>query len=971
MPGWAYPLPTAPPLGIPDKRSPIRLGSGFLPLFTPADRMHPSPPRLRKTLGIDLGTTNSVIALLDATDSTLLTGRDEQGRMTFPSVVGWHPEQHRLVAGRAAQAAAQARSASDGTGGRETASRTTLPLSSVKRFMGLDRRFPVGPQTLTPPEASACVLRLLRDVMARTLADPRYLLDAAVITMPAYFNHNQIEATRQAGELAGFEVVELLHEPTAAAIYYSWIEHHGDATYLVYDLGGGTFDVSVIRARLNDYEVLSVSGDPFLGGDDFDRLLASHLLEAGRWTVLGEDGQSTGEVIEPASLFDPTTPAGAVRFALLVQAAEGIKTALTDHDRVERYIPGLARGDDGRPLALEAAVERALFQRLIKDKVDRTIDCCHEALARARERAGLCLGDINHVILVGGSSRVPLVRDTVRAAFCNPLRPEHVRNLIPLLHEPDLCVAYGAALRGATHGTRYLFPIGGGEGVQTGWGSGWGSGRVWPDPDPHPDPVPDRPLLELHLTSPANTRDIHYQATGVVRFLPPDCGSLEGASVRIRSLATGLTEEAFLDNRGTFAQELELQPETDNALEFTVCDGDGREVARVVVCVRHQAEARPLGQAVLPTQLITKPLAIEVLSRGRQRVKQVVAPIGATLPGVFRCTCRTQDQAGRIVVPIFEENRVIKQMVLSDLDPSLPVGSPVEVELAIDVKHVIQVRIRVRPGEGRAEHSERAVIEPPPPPRRPTRAEIDEVLKHLEELLPQFSGRVRTRVKARADRLREDLLEALRYDDEPKAIQRMAELRDLVQGLEAGQGQALDPPWPRFAQLVRHCLDQAAAVADKTGRDREELFEHVHAQERYAEQAYEEHNQALYRECRENLEKYAGYLEQLLRDTLPRPAVGPSRPPEEEARIEVERFRQFLSAVWKQVRAKGRTDLETRLAEIARQAGGLSQRIKTEPLAVLRDTHRLGTEVQKVGEWLEQGRRAGPAEDAGLLEGSS
>src|SRR5581483_5820476 len=144
--------------------------------------------------------------------------------------------------------------------------------------------------------------------------------------------------------------------------YYSWIEHHGDATYLVYDLGGGTFDVSVIRARLNDYEVLSVSGDPFLGGDDFDRLLASHLLEAGRWTVLGEDGQSTGEVIEPASLFDPTTPAGAVRFALLVQAAEGIKTALTDHDRVERYIPGLARGDDGRPLALEAAVERALFQ---------------------------------------------------------------------------------------------------------------------------------------------------------------------------------------------------------------------------------------------------------------------------------------------------------------------------------------------------------------------------------------------------------------------------------------------------------------------------------------------------------------------------------------------------------------------------------------------------------------------------------
>ncbi len=149
------------------------------------------------------------------------------------------------------------------------------------------------------------------------------------------------------------------------------------------------------------------------------------------------------------------------------------------------------------------------------------------------------------------------------------------------------------------------------------------------------------------------------------------------------------------------------------------------------------------------------------------------------------------------------------------------------------------------------------------------------------------------------------------------------------------------------------------------------MFEHVHAQERYAEQAYEEHNQALYRECCENLEKYAGYLEQLLRDALPRPATRPPLPPEEEARAEVERFRRYLASVWKQVRAKGRADLETRLSEIARQAGGLSQRIKTEPLAVLRDLNRLGTEVQKVGEWLEEGRRAGPGDDAGLLEGTS
>ncbi|HZY84715.1 MAG TPA: Hsp70 family protein, partial [Gemmataceae bacterium] len=498
------------------------------------------PLKVRKTVGIDLGTTNSVIAVLDATDSALLTGRDEQGRTTFPSLVGYHPEQNRLVAGRAARGIP-----------------LTLPLASVKRYMGLDRRFPVGPRELTAPEASAEVLRLLRDVLARTVNDARFRIDSAVVTMPAYFNHNQIEATRQAGELAGYEVVELLHEPTAAAIYYSWALNHGDATYLVYDLGGGTFDVSVIRRRLGDYEVLSVSGDPFLGGDDFDRLLASHLLEHGSWQI-------GGEAVAPNSpeLSRLLGPAGGVPFRRLVQVAEGIKVELTAAERVERYAPNMVCDEDGRPVDLEVSVERATFNRLIKDKVDRTIDCCREALGRARERAGLQLRDVDHVILVGGSSRVPLVRETVRAAFCNPDLGEHARSLEPLLHEPDLCVAYGAALRAATHGTRYLFPMRNDEAEADGLG--------------------------LHLTSPANSRDVHYQLTGAVHV--PDAVSsssiphwLDGASVRVRSLATGLTEEAFLDGRGTFAQELELEPETDNALELAVCGGAGVEVARVVV----------------------------------------------------------------------------------------------------------------------------------------------------------------------------------------------------------------------------------------------------------------------------------------------------------------------------------------------------------------------------------------------------
>src|SRR5262249_5583864 len=157
--------------------------------------------------------------------------------------------------------------------------------------------------------------------------------------------------------------------------------------------------------------------------------------------------------------------------------------------------------------------------------------------------------------------------------------------------------------------------------------------------------------------------------------------------------------------------------------------------------------------------------------------RRCVPPIGATLPGTFRCTCRTADQSGRIVVPIYEENRIVHQLVIDDMDRGLPVGSPVEVELAIDVRHTIEVHVRVKAGQGR--HVS-ATIEPPPPPRRPTRGEIDEVNEQIDSLLEQLTGRLRSRLKARAKQLRQDLTEALNYDDEPRAIQRMAELRELA-----------------------------------------------------------------------------------------------------------------------------------------------------------------------------------------------
>lgn len=891
--------------------------------------------KIRKTVGIDLGTTNSVIALTDPTDSALLTGRDGQGCAILPSVVGHHAEQDRAVTGWAARQL------------RQTAE---PPVSSVKRHIGLDQKFKVGDAELSAVEVSARILQHCREALACTLNDPRYLLDTAVITMPAYFNHNQIEDTRRAGELAGFEVVELLHEPTAAAMYYSWHEGHGDATYLVYDLGGGTFDVSLIRRRLGDYEVLAVSGDPFLGGDDFDRLLATHLQEK----HLRHRGGVT---------YNLSTPPGRANFAALVAAAEKLKIGLSDSRSATITDEPVGVDDAGQTLRVTATVSRDMFQGLIKDKVHRTIDCCHEALARAREKWGMRLTDVDHIILVGGSSRIPVVRETVRTAFCNSNLPEHVRNSEPLLHEPDLCVAYGAALRGATHGTRYVFSVLRDDAAPA---------SLLPDLDLELAGA-TAPDLELHWTSPVNVSDTRYTLAGVIK----GTGAAEvryGGSVRVHSFAAGTTEEVFLDARGSFAIELELKPDTDNAMELAVCDNLGRELVRIPACVRHRTQQSgkshgSLGLGVLPTQLITKPLAIEVLNRGRQRIKQILAPVGAALPGTFQSTCRTVDQSGKIVVPVFEENRVIKQMVIGDVDRRLPVGSPVDVEFQIDVKHNIAVSIRVR----QANRCETIHLEGPPPPKFPSREEINAVKSNVEEMLEGFTGGYRTRMKARLTQLLSDLYEARFYDDAPKAIQRMAELRDLEQQLEVERNQQLDPPWPRFAQLVHWCRELTGEVARITGKDRNELLEYVRTQERLAERAFQERNQPLYRESCGNLQRYANSLEDTRRAALPmddRPSEQEEK--EEEARREVERFRNYLAAVWKQVRSKDRLELEEKLGRIARQSQGLSQKAKDDPAGAVRDARRWGTEVYKVEQTLKEGRSPDEVkETTGLLEGGS
>ncbi len=346
-------------------------------------------------VGIDLGTTNSVVA-------AMLNGRlqvlAEDGEPLLPSVVGLDPS-GTLIVGQAARNAQVA-----------FPERT---ITSVKRRMGETVTLPLGEQQFSPQEVSAMILQRLKARAERALGTS---VSRAVITVPAFFDDQQRQATREAGELAGLKVERIINEPTAATIVYR--AGSDDAEHLVvYDLGGGTFDVSVVRMERGVVEVLSSKGDTHLGGDDFDQLLMDHVADE----FQDEHGI---DLREQAS----------TRWRLL-QACEQAKRRLSDEYAV-RFQEEFIAEVDGRPQNLDLEVTRDAYEGLIKALVDRTIDCVDEAL----RDANLSLQQIDQLILVGGSTRTPLVQERLRQEF----HREPQRSV-----DPDLAVALGAATQAA------------------------------------------------------------------------------------------------------------------------------------------------------------------------------------------------------------------------------------------------------------------------------------------------------------------------------------------------------------------------------------------------------------------------------------------------------------------------------------------------------------------------------------------
>ena len=350
-----------------------------------------------KTIGIDLGTTNSCVAVVEGGRPVIIP--NEKGGRTTPSVVAFTADGERLV-GDTAQ--------------RQAAVNSARTVSSVKRHMGTDWSINIDGKRFTPQQISAMILRKLRQDAEAYLGET---VTDAVITVPAYFNDIQRQATKDAGRIAGLNVKRIINEPTSAALAYG-LDNGAQQKIMVYDLGGGTFDVSIIEIGDGVIEVLATNGDNHLGGDDFDARIAEHLLEEIRKTCQVDVRR------DPAAL------------QRVREAAEQAKKELSSAERASVNLPYLARAQ-GKMIHFEYSLTRARFNELTRDLVDRTAIPVQTAL----NDAGIAPSELGRVLLVGGSTRIPAVQEKVRA----------LTGIVPSKNiNPDECVAQGAAVQGDT-----------------------------------------------------------------------------------------------------------------------------------------------------------------------------------------------------------------------------------------------------------------------------------------------------------------------------------------------------------------------------------------------------------------------------------------------------------------------------------------------------------------------------------------
>ena len=731
---------------------------------------------ISKCVGIDLGTTNSVIAMMADDNKTIVCRTDKAGRKTFPSVIVYDRKTKGV---RAGQIAFNRR----GT--------VPEPIVSVKSHMGdPNYRVSTGPLTLSPIEVSAEVLKEMKAQMESYLhgfpeyAD--YVVDRAVITIPAYFASNARENTTKAGELAGLKVEFTLQEPTAAALYYCFKNGIDNGIFMVYDLGGGTFDVSIVRLDEGDAFVLGIAGNNYLGGDNFDDALARYLLE---------ELQDSDEGYDLEDMDINRDDDDRRRFTRLKLSAEIIKKALSSQEEFFESTDGIFEDKSGAKVNLAATVSRDDFEDLIRPLIESTLEECHKALREAEDQHHITLDMIDGVLLVGGSTHIPLVAEIIEENFTSPSLPVHTKLPKPLIDEPDMAVGYGAAIAAASIGTQQQTKMETARGesisVTAHFAPGVGYGGI----------------------------------SNVEGSLQAEGGKLpDGIYAKVTRAAGGFKKEYMVNEDGTFLFEELVAEEEKEPYTCTFMAG-GK------VLLEAGFDAAP-GTITTPPVVLSRNYSIETVNEFTGELKLVkLMTKGTQLPCSQDYTFMiNEDNPYAVHLRFFEEKKLLKQIQMN-FEKALPPGT--EIKLSISCDRSSRFTVMAEAGTNKIAIE----MESSPAPALPTSDDVDNAIAAARSriaMIPEPGKRVVA--EKMLNRMAANLQDAVEAGDAVRA----EEALDTVIGIEPPKSNALQPPKEEFDQKVRE-LEKTNSEHEKGNSD---IAKEIRAAASAGMRAYDNEDQA-------------------------------------------------------------------------------------------------------------------------------
>ena len=845
-----------------------------------------------KAVGIDLGTTNSAVAIMNRTDSEVVIHRETRHTLTTPSCVWKDPRSGEIVVGRMAA---------------RRVGTTPEPIRSVKRLMGRPTTVRVTDEDMTPEQVSARILaemkrQIEQDVAQWRTPDARWEVDRAIVTVPAYFDHPNIEATRRAAELAGLEVLDLLHEPTAAACYHCWSTRTNNGTFLVYDFGGGTFDVSIVRCTAGTFEVLGISGNNLLGGDNIDIAMATRIQE-----YLVEDGYAFDLDLD-------NDPEDRIRHSRLRSLAEGVKKALSTQEEFMLSDAGTLRDKNGEPVVLDRLLDRSDFEDVARPIVSRTIGYCHDAIALATKEAGITLADIDQIILAGGSTHMPLVRELVTEELCAGARCAE-----PVYDKVDTIVALGAAIRASAAG-----------------------GLVTYDADRR---------VRATFRGTGATGTTNARAAGRVEALT-DTIDLTGGHVR---LETGEYEdETDLVDNGTFAfSHIPIQPDAESRLTFEVYDRTGERVATIGRSLSHTRDLAPDGRDTTPGKL-PKAFVLEV-NRGGKPYRKELLPALATLPTSADFEFTHPGNTEVVLFPLFQRRRKI-QVISVPVPSTTPRGTPIKFNVRVDGLAMITVRGSI------GEHTFDALVAQPPERDMPTPEEVAALQEVFAEAVQYLKPGERAVAEAKWKVTTSSLRAAMDRGDRLQAVHEFEELEDMAEEIAKGDT-VLEPPKEEFDRLVDDCRELKVVVRDIAARtgvpyDQQETAASIETQCDHGERAYRNRDQQAYSEAIQMLDHIRRYLLGIYHGGKGSSGISP-----ESVIAAVRELDREAADLVPVAEAQGRAELQQELRSVRRRLSDLAEDVH-------RDTAGAARKVGQVAERLTQIHKIlsrKPGEDHGSL----